>query len=268
VPFTVSHVAAVLPLRSGRTAVEALPAAPLVIGSMSPDLPTVLGLGQWRAATHQLVSAVTLDVALTGVLALAWVALVRPVVAHVVPRLAARWRPPPRRRHAALWWYLAAATGSLTHVVWDAFTHVDEGIGSWVPAVHGDNRLFLALQLVSSVVGLVVLAWWCRRWWQRTAPAEEAPAARRRPLLLGAGAVAVAAVAAGGWRYLEVWGAPPDPTRPAVTVGAGAFGVLDGLLGAGLCVAAVYRLVLWRRGRADGGAPAAAVREPERTRTR
>ena len=263
-----SHVAAVLPFRSGRTAVEVLPAAPLVIGSMTPDLPTVLGFGQWREATHHLLSAVTLDVALTGVLALAWVGLARPVVAHLVPRLATRWQPPARRRHAALWWYLAAAIGSLTHVVWDAFTHVDEGLGSWVPAMQGHNRLFLVLQLVSSVVGLAVLAWWCRRWWQRTTPAVEAPAARRRPLLLGAGAVAVAAVAAGGWRYLEVWGAPPDPTRPAVTVGAGAFGVLDGLLFAGLCVAAVYRVVLWHRGRSDGEPPAPAVREPERSRTR
>ena len=50
-PFTVSHVAAVLPVvgRSGR-----LPAAALVIGSMAPDYPWFLTRGRTARLSHSL----------------------------------------------------------------------------------------------------------------------------------------------------------------------------------------------------------------------
>lgn len=48
-PFTVSHVAAVLPVARGT-----LPAAALVVGAMAPDIPYFLPRGPWSLPTHTL----------------------------------------------------------------------------------------------------------------------------------------------------------------------------------------------------------------------
>lgn len=258
-PFTISHVAAVLPLRSGRTRVEALPTAPLVIASMVPDLPAVLGATDLRPVTHTGPFALVVDLALTAVLWAAWVLVVRAAVVATVPEVAARWRPVRARRPAALWWLVAAGVGSATHLLWDAFTHSSEG-ATWFGGFADHQGVFLALQLASSVVGLVVLAAWARRWWRRTPPLglpvpDRSWASRRL-----VAAVLVLGVVGGALLRVRYPAAGPDAAaRPGLMVGEAVFGMLGGALVAVVALTAAFWLQRWRSGLASG--PAAAVEQ-------
>jgi hypothetical protein len=185
VPFTVSHVAAVLPLRRSPLAV-----APLVIGSMAPDLPMYLGLTAAREQLHRPTSVLTLGALVTLLLAVAWAWGLRPVVADLVPGLAARWTP-DRPWRSLTWlararrtgvWYLSAVVGVLSHLGSDAFTHSEGFVVRRVPVLTeqvGGVGVFYVLQVVTSVLGLGLLAWWARRWWRSSTPAEVLPS--RRP---------------------------------------------------------------------------------------
>ncbi|MEV6579431.1 DUF4184 family protein [Streptomyces sp. NPDC051582] len=136
-PFTLSHAAAVLPAvrRTGR-ARGPLIASALVLGSFAPDTfyfadAVVPGVWTYGAFAHSLPGVFTADAVLTAALAACWLLLREPLIALLPRRRQGRtyafvrgedWRgrgPGP----VALWFYLSAVTGSLTHVVWDSFTH-------------------------------------------------------------------------------------------------------------------------------------------------
>jgi hypothetical protein len=247
VPFTVSHVAAVLPLRADQVR-RWLPTAPLEIGAMAPDAPSTVGALALRHDTHELTGAFTIDVAITALGCLVWAWVLRPVVADLLPDLAARWRPSPPRRPgqpvAALLWYVAAALGCLSHVVWDAFTHPGGASYQWVPLEGLDLRWFGPLQVASSVLGLAVLAGWSVRWW-RTTPRQASHvyprhAATGRWRALSAGAIVV--VAACWAAAVRVLGST-SPHQLSVELG---FGALSGALVGALAVAAVYRIFVLR----------------------
>lgn len=242
VPFTVSHLAAVLPLRGRAGRLGRLPLAPLVVGAMVPDLPAVVGENWLRPRTHGLPAAVTLDVALTLVVVVVWALGVKPAVVAVAPALAARWDPAPRwRPTTAWWWYVAAALGSLTHVVWDAFTHSGEGAAVWFPELSGQGGLFFALQLGSSALGLAYVLVLTRSWWLRTA--DRADGARLASGRFRAAVLTLALAAlAGAWRRSE--GAPALGTgwlEPGGAVGEVVFGLICGALVGALLLAAAYR---------------------------
>ncbi len=240
-PFTVSHLAAVLPLRSGRTRVTALPTAPLVVGSMVPDLPAILGASGLRPATHDPLAAVTLDVGLTLAVVLVWRAGVRQAVAQAAPSVAARWAPAPPRRRAVLWWYAAAALGSLTHLLWDGLTHSGEGAALWFPELAGHDRLFLALQLASSVLGLGVLLLWTVRWWQRTADLSHGVVVPRVRVATALAVGAVCTVACAALRGVDDAAALRDGRlRAGIAAGDFVFGALSGVLLAALLLGAAY----------------------------
>ncbi|WP_426566915.1 DUF4184 family protein [Angustibacter sp. McL0619] len=251
-PFTVSHVAAVLPLRYGRAGLL-LATPPLVIGSMAPDTPSVVGARQFRDLTHTLVASMTVDVAVTGVGCLVWAFVLRPVVADLVPGLAARWGPLHRSERTwptrAALWYLAAAIGCFTHVLWDAFTHAGGASRSWIPFQRIDVWIFETLQVVSSIVGLLILLWWSVRWWRSHPPVgrewhDHSPArtVHRRRMGLAVGVVLGATVWAALARVLDS-SQPIEPLRVLVNLG---FGALAGALVSALLVAVVYRLTLLR----------------------
>lgn len=247
-PFTISHLAAVLPLRAGRTRVDALPTAPLVIGAMVPDLPAVLGAADLRPMTHSGPFALAVDLGLTVVLWCAWVLAVRPAVVDLLPEVASRWRPARVRQPVALWWVAAAVAGSATHLVWDAFTHSSEG-ATWFGAFAAHQRAFLLLQLVSSVVGLAVLLVWGRRWWVRTPVAD--PSFRHLrwvPRQVAAGVVVVLVVGAGAlWRWQHPTTTVFGPVSPGATIGDAVFGALAGALAAVAVVTAASWVLRWRR---------------------
>ncbi|MEO8263458.1 MAG: DUF4184 family protein [Pseudolysinimonas sp.] len=242
-PFTPSHIAAALPLL--RTP---LPVAPLVIGTMAPDVPYFLPLRIPRDLTHSLLGVPTVDLALTVVLVLLWYAVLRPPVVDLLPavvrermapRGAAGWRPAGQRWLPAICLaVLAALVGILTHLAWDAFTHENSPLVRAVPLLHtelGPLQVSSWLQHASTIGGLVALALWARSWMRRTprvpVPSPTAPGTRA-----AAWAAVTAAFGLAGFAVLlagmSVGIAPLDPSRlfVGVTVAGGAAGFLGVLI--------------------------------------
>lgn len=175
-PFTPSHIAAILPF--SRTP---LPAAGLVIGSMVPDLPYFIPLGLPREYTHSLIGAVTADLPMGAAAFLVWVLLLRAPLLDLSPawlrsRVRVR-RNPQFRFRSALLLVAALAVGIATHLLWDSFTHPDGFVvlhSAAFRAQVGPFAISRWLQYLSSIFGLVVLAIWSVRWARRTAPKEMA----------------------------------------------------------------------------------------------
>jgi Domain of unknown function (DUF4184) len=175
-PFTISHIAAVLPAHQQLRRWGFFSAA--IVGTMVPDFGFLLPVPLTRAATHSAVALFTFSLP-TGLLAF-WTfqLLIKPAWCVVLP---GSWRVRLRAEHPAArlgdWraWLGAAAAvlaGAITHLVWDAFTHEDgrgvqmlpflEGYG---PDIEGHTlHLYRWLQHASSVVGLLLVAWAAWRW--------------------------------------------------------------------------------------------------------
>jgi hypothetical protein len=181
-PFTVSHVVAVLPLTSGRAGRVFVPAA-LVIGSMVPDLPYFVPPHRGAEWSHSALGPVTTDLAL----GLALFALWRLVLVHPLTDLAPPWLrtrlPEPATLGRESWWSVALSVvvGSTTHVLWDTFTHRDRwgtrNLG-WLTLDAGVLPVFKWLQYGSGVVGLLVLLVWV---WHRLR--TTLPSLRPEPLV-------------------------------------------------------------------------------------
>jgi hypothetical protein len=172
-PFTPSHVAAILPF--ARTPL--LPAG-LTIGSMVPDLPYFVPIGLSRGFTHSLGGAVVVDLPMGIACYLIWVFLLRAPLLDFAPRwLHDRFRVRRTARPvwaSALLLLAALVVGIATHLAWDSFTHSDGWVVLHVAALRANlGPLALArwLQYASSAFGILVLAIWATGW-VRTSVAE------------------------------------------------------------------------------------------------
>lgn len=155
--MTFAHPAVVLPLRR-----LGLPLAALVIGSTIPDVPLFL---RWEAGyrvSHGWTGVLSVDLAGALVVLLVWDVLLRDALVDLSPdpvraRFAARHRLSRRE------WLLAppaAVLGSLTHLVWDAFTHPGRwGVlhVGWLQADLGPLPAFRWAQYASGAIGLLVV---------------------------------------------------------------------------------------------------------------
>jgi hypothetical protein len=156
-PLTLAHPAAVLPLRRLR-----LPMGALVVGSMVPDLPLFIRWPGGYRLSHDWVGVVTVDLAGALVLLWTWNFVVRDALVDLAPG-AVRNRLADRRRLGTREWMLtpvAVVLGSVTHVVWDAYTHRNRwGVASvdWLQADLGPLPGYRWAQYTSGVVGLVVV---------------------------------------------------------------------------------------------------------------
>ena len=198
-PFTISHVAAVLPFHRTLRRQGYFSAA--IVGSMVPDLGFLLPLHLPRSATHTTAALFTFCLPLG--LAAYWLfqLLIKPAWCAVLP---GRWRARLRAEHPAArignWrvWLgasVAVLVGAVTHLVWDGFTHEDgRGVRMFPflddagPDLQGHSLPFLQwLQLASSVFGLVVVlvaAWkWSRGHGSAGPPAQPVPGTRPFPEL-------------------------------------------------------------------------------------
>ncbi|RKE18274.1 DUF4184 family protein [Streptomyces sp. TLI_171] len=172
-PFTPSHVAAVVPgLRAARRR-GALVAAGLVAGSMAPDVPffaesLVRGVYRYGGLTHRWWAAPTLDVAIGAGLVAGWYGLWRGPVGRAVPGAWVEVAPPERLAGREL--ALAAgavAAGAATHLVWDSFTHHGRAGVRAFPVLERTVRgvpLHTVLQYGTSLLGLGVLARYAGPW--------------------------------------------------------------------------------------------------------
>lgn len=186
-PFTVSHVAAVLPFQRWLAPERAL--APAVIGSMAPDFGLVLPFWVPRYETHGRVALLTFCLPLGLLGWLLFETLIRPALLEVAPgRWWSRWQERGAVAFAsARAWLVAAAAvlgGAVTHLAWDAFTHEDaRGVQifplledlSWHVNGH-PMYLYRILQHLSSVVGLAAVLWVAWRWHRRLPPPAAAQA--------------------------------------------------------------------------------------------
>ena len=168
-PFTPSHVAAILPLR-GRAG-TGLPLAALAAGSMSPDLPYFLPIPKWQEMSppsHSLMGILTWDLLFGLAMWTAW-----RLGAHSLHDLAPdairrRWRPAgwPTTLGSLAMVITAVLIGAGTHVLWDSFTHAGRFGVRHFPIlnviIETPFRTLPAhrwLQYLSSVFGLAAVAW-------------------------------------------------------------------------------------------------------------
>jgi hypothetical protein len=203
VPLTLAHPAAVLPLRGLR-----LPMGALVVGSMVPDVPLFIRWpGGYRLA-HDWLGVVTVDLAGALVLLCTWSFVLRDALVDLAPGFV-RDRLADRRRLGWREWTLtpvAAVIGSVTHLVWDAFTHRNRwGVASvdWLQADLGPLPGYRWAQYISGVVGLaVVLAASASYVLSRAARSDVGPRVLPGPsMLLVVGAAVAYATAAGLARW-------------------------------------------------------------------
>ncbi|MFG2519126.1 DUF4184 family protein [Streptomyces sp. NPDC048527] len=296
-PFTISHAAAVLPaVRRDGTGRAALVPSLLVAGSFAPDVTyfaasAVPGAMEFGDFTHSFPGVFTIDVAIATVLVGLWRLLREPVIALLPLRVRGRvlvvargtggargdvasggfasgafaWE---RRPVAAVWWwYVSAALGATTHVVWDAFTHLDRW-GMRVFPVLGEkiagSPLYWYAQYGGSAVALLVIAFFVVSAVRRVPASAATDAGAALPelsvserwmaaLVIG-GCVAVAA-GVRTVRWWTYWGAVAKPWEiiPTLCFGAGAGLVL------GLVVYAL--LVRGRRGPVRRGEVPARVKQ-------
>ncbi|WP_031487877.1 DUF4184 family protein [Streptomyces bicolor] len=291
-PFTLSHAAAVLPaVRTDGTGRGALVPAVLVAGSFSPDmtyyaasvLPEAMEFGD---VTHSFAGVFTVDVVVAWALVGLWLLLREPLVALLPVRRQARpatllrcGAPRARVRPSlAVRWYVSAALGSLTHVVWDAFTHLDRWGMRLFPVLGEEiagSPLYWYLQYGGSAVAAVVIAAFVVVALRRTpaaAPVGVPVLSVRDRWLAGAviGGPAVVAAVRRAARWWEYWGSTAKYWEliPTLCFGAGA-GLVLGLLLYAVAVR-VWRPVLGPGGSgADSDADAGeAGREPSRPAAR
>jgi hypothetical protein len=171
-PFTLAHPAAVLPLRR----LTFLQTVPLIIGSITPDLPYYVPgrIARAMPETHTFFGSFAVCVPVGFILLVCGFLLRRPLTALMSAR--ARWlclRALERFRNRPLYWALAPLSillGTWTHIAWDSFTHADGWMVRRVPALSAPvafgwytGELCHILQYGSSAIGLAVLAIWYRR---------------------------------------------------------------------------------------------------------
>jgi uncharacterized membrane protein len=200
VPFTLSHPAAAWLFRG-----TPLPVAAMVAGSMSPDVPVFLrDFGRPYGFTHSLTGAVTVDLAMALVALAVWFSWLRDPLVDLAPA-AVRDRLPARARYSRQQWLLAvpaSVLGSLTHVVWDAFTHGGRWGAdriAWLRDDQGSHAGSTWAQYLSTVIGAIICLAWAVIYLRSRQPTPRPP---RVPVLRAAvpvlaGAVALAAVAFG-----------------------------------------------------------------------
>jgi hypothetical protein len=168
-PFTISHIAAVVPFSRPLARWRLLSAT--IIGSMVPDFGFLMPWRPARIETHSAIALLTF--CLPVGLATFWIfqRMIKTAVMEVLPdHTYSRWRP--FAAPADLWslkqWVLATLgilAGAITHLVWDAFTHEGARGVRMIPALDdpavdfAGHRLMGArlLEDVSSLVGLAVV---------------------------------------------------------------------------------------------------------------
>ena len=262
-PFTPSHVAAILPFRR----VRALPLGALAAGSMAPDLPYyVPALGFLSSWTHTIGGIVSLDVLFGVALWELWRSAAEPLSELSPAAVRERWDP---LGCAAAWWAVpaAAALGAATHVGWDEFTHAGRYATTHLgfpaatyPSPLGPLAGYRYAQYASGAVGLAVIVAAGLRQPRKPKPASSNPRlARVVPWLCLAAGIVGAGVRIG---VADGFGIAWDAMAFATITGGIAAAAATLLL---TCWASVAAPVVVGWARASGGA---AGEQGERERQR
>ena len=164
-PFTFSHIAAVLPLLRRRTARWS--STGLVAGSLAPDFEKFLRLSAHNGHSHTWASLLYFSCPMALGLSFGFHWVVRnPLIAHLPQGLHRRlaryqhfaWGRYFRQR--ASWVLLSILLGATTHLVWDSFTHRQGGMVVYWPALRAVWHVgslyapaFVVVNALSTVLG-------------------------------------------------------------------------------------------------------------------
>lgn len=214
-PFTLAHPAAVLPLR------KKLFLSALVIGSMAPDFHYFIYFAPDAEASHSLPG--TFLFSLPAGLALLWLfhrMLKKPIISLLpesqARKLMALAGPFPFTPVSRLLLILVSlVVGTLTHLLWDSFTHEAGWMVLHYPVLQTivlngtpwQRPLYNVLQHSSGILGMAAIAIWLGRWIQHASaqplPAEmQMPDQTRRRILLTMTAVSLScSLAFASYRY-------------------------------------------------------------------
>lgn len=177
-PFTVSHAAAVLPLRKLNLVWSAL-----IIGSMAPDFPYITGTEAYRDWGHHFPGLIWFTIPASVVALWLFHNIIKRPIMELLPTgvqqklltQADDFQFLPASRFLAI--LGSILLGILTHLVWDSFTHAHSWpwnhfafMRTWVrmPGLHHRLPLFSVLQYASSIIGMLALAVWIFLWYRRT----------------------------------------------------------------------------------------------------
>ncbi len=169
-PFTLSHIAAALPVHRPLSRLHLF--TPAVIGTMVPDFHLLLPDAPDRLLTHSYWPGLPFFSLPVGLICFVLtLLLIKPALLEVVPdgpyqRLQQAERQPAMT--GPLRWLLVVAAilaGAVSHLVWDGFTHENAAgvrmfpvLDSYAPEVNGHSlQLYRWLQYGSSAGGLMLL---------------------------------------------------------------------------------------------------------------
>lgn len=206
-PFTFAHPALVIPLTRYT---HRLSLTGLVMGSMAPDFEFILRMKVAENIGHTWPGFWLFDIPVAVLLSLVFHRYVRSaLVRHLPGWYRARfnalapvdWLTYARQHPLAV--LVSVALGVLTHFFWDAFTHYDGAFVKQLPGLQVDQCFlgqclpgFLWMQILSSVVGLVVVQWLIGQLPARPTPTPATAVAYWRSLVLVAGLVLAVRVVA------------------------------------------------------------------------
>ena len=143
----------------------------LIIGSMAPDFEKFIRMSAYDSFSHTWRSIFYFNLPLSLVLAFLFHNIVRDVLIDHLPVYFQRrlirfrgfdWVSHFRSRYVVI--ILSIIIGTVSHIAWDAFTHIDGRVVRWLPFLTaylsvGELRIevFNFLQLSTSVLGLLVV---------------------------------------------------------------------------------------------------------------
>jgi len=259
-PFTLAHPAAAVPLRRVLGSYAVLSA--LVIGSLAPDLSYFLPLRIPRSESHSAAALFWFCLPMGLVAYLAFHVLLKgPLIALLPSYLRRRVLPVadlegrlPAAPFAGV--VLSLLAGATTHILWDAFTHTGAPAvrrlgalaGPLFPGASHPEFGENALQLTSTVLGFLFLAFWSLHWLRSAVPSKNDQGFRITPRVRGHMLVLTLLV----WGILVFPSAGPllrgNPTASALTY----FLARAVVVGSSAAVIALIPFgVLWRISQVD-----------------
>lgn len=165
-PFTLSHVAAVLPIHHIHRRTFLM--APLAIGSMAPDIPYFIEY--YVAKSHEWSTVLPFYLPLGFGITLLWYFLLRRPFYQLLPYFFPANNPLLQTDGILnhlwrfVWVAISVLIGIATHLVWDGLTHDDhrtfmlkDTLATTLQLGHFEMPLYRVLQYVSSGFGLLVV---------------------------------------------------------------------------------------------------------------
>ena len=170
-PFTFSHPAIVLPLLNTRR--KSFSSTGLVIGSIIPDFESFIRFDQHKQYSHTWLGRFWFDLPLAIIIAFIFHNVVRdPLIKNLPTSIGSRfsncldlnWNAFFRKHFVMV--MCSMLIGIVSHMLWDAFTHLNLADPNAVDSqiYVGPVRLFILLQYSNSLLGLMVVIWYV---WKR-----------------------------------------------------------------------------------------------------